>query len=72
MVDMGCDMNFQDIWWVLDRELPFWVNDGENTMYYKNKNEALIAPYKVDYTDRKVQYITLDGSGVLTIELWEV
>ena len=62
-------MNFQELWWTLDSKLPFWVNDGENIMYYENKYEALMAQHRVDYTDRRVQYITLDGQGVLTIEL---
>lgn len=65
-------MEFLDLWWVLDSDLPFWVNDGENIMYYPKKGDVKTATWRVDYTNRRVKYITLDGEGVMTIELWEI
>lgn len=65
-------MEFLDLWWVLDSDLPFWVNDGENCMYYQNKDGAMTSTWRVDYTGRRVKYITLDSEGVMTIELWEI
>lgn len=65
-------MDFLDLWWVLDNDLPFWVNDGENCMFYQKKDDAKTGTWKVDYTDRRVKYVTLDSEGVMTIELWEV
>lgn len=65
-------MRFLDLWWVLDSDLPFWVNDGENCMYYPKKDDVKTATWRVDYADRRVKYVTLDGEGVMTIELWEI
>ena len=64
-------MDFLDLWWVLDSNLPFWVNDGEDCTYHQKKDDAKISTWQVAYADRKVKYITLDGNGIMTIELWE-
>lgn len=59
-------MKFIDLWRLLDCIHPLWINDGEDCEYFENKIRI-----GAEYADRIVEYITLDGEGVLTIELTE-
>lgn len=60
------DMKFIELWKVLDKIHPLWINCGDDCEYYENKSEI-----SDEYDNRIVEYITLDGDGVLTIELIE-
>jgi hypothetical protein len=43
--------------------MPFWINDGEDCTRYERK-----AYTPDEYDGKRVQYITVDGNGELTIE----
>ena len=60
-------MKFLDLWVVLDAVHPLWVNKGGESEYFESKLERSICKY----ADSIVKYVTLDGEGVLAIELEE-
>lgn len=55
-----------NIWELLDISMPLWINDGDDAEFYENGTK--IPAYCME---RTVRYITMDGEGVLTIELKE-
>ena len=61
-------MKFIELWKVLDDIHPFWINEDGESLYFENKGEAGLS-LGVEYAGRIVKYVTLDGDGVLTIEL---
>lgn len=58
-------MVVMDFRFTLDPNLPLWINDGDDCTYCDNIREAID-----NYKFRFVKYITLDGDGVLTLELY--
>ena len=60
-------MKFKSLWALLDSFHPLWIDADDESEYYENKLDRALCKY----SDYVVQYITLDGDGVLTIELVE-
>ena len=58
-------MKFLDLWALLDNIHPLWINADGECEYFESKLERPICAY----ADSIVKYITLDGEGVLTIEV---
>lgn len=61
-------MKFIELWKVLDDIHPFWINEDGESNYFENRGAAGMS-LGVEYASRIVKYITLDGDGVLAIEL---
>lgn len=61
-------MKFIELWRVLDDIHPLWINENGESTYFENRGAAGMS-LGVEYASRIVKYITLDGDGVLTIEL---
>lgn len=60
-------MKFQDLWVVLDNIHPLWINMNGDCEYFEHKLHHAICKY----CGCIVEYVTVDGEGVLTIELKE-
>lgn len=58
-------MKFSEVWTMLDKIHPLWINADGECEYFENKLDSEIQKY----ADRTAYYITQDGEGVLTIEL---
>lgn len=63
----GVIMKFKELWVTLDSFHPLWINIGGECERFENKLDYNLGAYG----DYKVEYITLDGDGELTIELVE-
>lgn len=55
-----------DFLFTIDPNLPLWINVGDDCTYYNSIREVIDS-----YRFRSVKYITLDGDGVLTLELYK-
>lgn len=58
-------MSVLTLWFCLDHNLPLWINFDGDCEYFESITDAIDS-----YGARRVSHITLDGEGVLTLELW--
>lgn len=61
-------MKVRDLNGVIDMEMPIWVNYGED-FAEKYDNYAEMRRITNILGDDEIKYITVDGEGVLTVEI---
>lgn len=63
-------MKLSEFLLTLDNIHPLWINSGDDCDYYENKNQAIRELFFQGFSfNESIEYITLDGDGIITIEI---